>query len=102
MADNSRQLHWIVLLYSNLCWHFRGRQDVAVHANVLWYAEEDDASQRQAPDVMVVFGRPPGERNSYRQYEEDNVPVTVRLRWVESRCCANHAAETREFSSEVF
>ena len=25
MADNSRQTYWIVLLYCNLCWLFRGR-----------------------------------------------------------------------------
>jgi Uma2 family endonuclease len=77
MADNSRRLHWVVLLYSNLRWLFRGRQDVAVHANLLWYTEEGDPTQRQAPDVMVVFGRPPGERGSYLQWQEGNVPVTV-------------------------
>jgi Uma2 family endonuclease len=77
MADNSRQLHWIVLLYCNLCWLFRGRQDVAVHGNLLWYVEEGDPNERQAPDVLVIFGRPPGERDSYLQWQEDNIPVTV-------------------------
>ena len=52
MADNSRQTYWIVLLYCNLCWLFRSRQDVAVHANLFWYVEEDDPGQRQAPDVL--------------------------------------------------
>ena len=66
MADNSRQLRWIVLLYSNLCWLFRGRKDVAVHANMLWYVEEGDPKLRQAPDVFVIFGRPPGERAGAR------------------------------------
>src|SRR4051812_2119881 len=64
MADNSKQTRWIVLLYSNLRWLFHGRQDVAVDANLLWYAEEG-SSERQAPDVLVIFGRPPGDRESY-------------------------------------
>ena len=32
---------------------------------------------RNAPDVLVIFGRPKGYRGSYKQWEEDNVPVTV-------------------------
>jgi hypothetical protein len=27
--------------------------------------------------VYVVFGRPKGDRSSYRQWEEDNIPMTV-------------------------
>jgi len=77
MADNSRQLYWIVLLYANLCWLFRGRQDVAVHGNMIWYPEQGNPKQQQAPDVFVVFGRPPGERESYLQWQEDHVPPTV-------------------------
>src|SRR5262249_40877140 len=77
LADNSRQLRWIVLLYCNLCWLFRDRQDVAVHANLLWYVEEDDPTERQAPDVLVIFDRPRRDREPYRQWEEDGVPVTV-------------------------
>ncbi|MBC6418018.1 MAG: Uma2 family endonuclease, partial [Prochloron sp. SP5CPC1] len=29
---------------------------------------------RQAPDVMVVFGREKGDRGSYKQWEEGNIP----------------------------
>ena len=32
---------------------------------------------RMAPDVMVVFGRPKGDRGSYKQWEEDNSPPQV-------------------------
>jgi hypothetical protein len=32
---------------------------------------------RTAPDVLVVFGRPKGDRGSYRQWEEGGVPITV-------------------------
>ncbi|MCS7311146.1 MAG: Uma2 family endonuclease, partial [Armatimonadetes bacterium] len=30
-----------------------------------------------APDVMVVFGRPKGDRDSYRQWEEEGIPPQV-------------------------
>lgn len=97
MADNSRQLSWIVLLYGNLCWLFRGRQDVAVHANLLWYVEEGDPKQRQAPDVMVIFGRPPGERDSYLQWQEDNIPVTVVFEILSPSNTAEEMREKQEF-----
>jgi len=93
MADNSRQLQWIVLLYINLCWLFRGRQDVAVHGNMIWYVEQGDPSECQAPDVFVVFGRPPGERESYLQWQEDNVPLTVVFEIISP---ANTLAEMRK------
>ena len=68
---------WIVLLFSNLCWLFRARQDVAIHANMLWYVEEGEPKLRQAPDVMVIFGRPRGDRGSYKQWEEGGVAPQV-------------------------
>ncbi|NET61622.1 MAG: hypothetical protein F6K47_37525, partial [Symploca sp. SIO2E6] len=37
----------------------------------------DGRSKSQAPDVMVVFGRPKGDRRSYKQFEEDNIPPQV-------------------------
>jgi Uma2 family endonuclease len=97
MADNSRQTHWIVLLYCNLCWLFRSRPDVAVHANLYWYVEEGDATQRQAPDVMVIFGRPPGERESYLQWQEENVPVTVAIEIISPSNTYAEMAEKQEF-----
>jgi Uma2 family endonuclease len=77
MADNTRQLRWIVVLYDNLCALFRQAADVFVAGNHLWYPEEGHPEVRNAPDVMVVFGRPKGDRGSYRQWEEGGVPVTV-------------------------
>ncbi|WP_204101972.1 MULTISPECIES: Uma2 family endonuclease, partial [Spirulina sp. CCY15215] len=38
---------------------------------------EQEEPQRQAPDVMVVLGRPKGDRGSYLQWEEDNVAPQV-------------------------
>ncbi len=77
MADNSRQFRWIVVLADNLAALYHHRADVYVGGNQFWYPEEGEDSKRAAPDVFVVFGRPKGDRSSYRQWEEGNVPITV-------------------------
>lgn len=77
MADNTKQMRWIVVLFSNLSALFAGREDVFVAGDLLWYPVEGQPEINNTPDVLVVFGRPPGDRGSYRQWQEDNVPVTV-------------------------
>ncbi len=77
MADNTKQARWIVILFDNLLALFAGLADVFVAANNLWYPVEGEPEVRQAPDVYVVFGRPRGDRASYKQWEEDNIPLTV-------------------------
>jgi Uma2 family endonuclease len=77
MADNTRQFRWIVVLFGNLAAWFRDRADVFVSGNQLWYPVEGDPNTCAAPDVYVVFGRPEGDRGSYKQWEEDDVPMTV-------------------------
>jgi Uma2 family endonuclease len=77
MAENTKQLRWIVVLFGNLAALFRDRLDVFVAADLFWYPVEGHAEIRTAPDVLVVFGRPKGDRGSYRQWEEGDVPLTV-------------------------
>jgi Uma2 family endonuclease len=77
MADNTKQLRWIVILFDNLAALFHDRSDVFVAANLFWYPVEGHLDLRIAPDVLVVFGRPKGDRGSYKQWEEANIPVTV-------------------------
>ncbi len=77
MADNTIQARWIFVLFGNLAALFRSAADVFVAANLYWYPRENDDRERTAPDVLVVFGRPRGDRGSYRQWEEGDVPVTV-------------------------
>jgi Uma2 family endonuclease len=77
MADNTKQLRWMIVLIGNLAALFRDAQDVFVGGNQFWYPVEGEAETRQAPDVYVVFGRPKGDRPSYKQWEEGNVPMTV-------------------------
>jgi Uma2 family endonuclease len=73
MADNTQQFRWIVLLKENLECLFANDLQVFVAGDLLWYPVEGHPEIRVAPDVMVVFGRPKGDRGSYRQWEEDNV-----------------------------
>jgi Uma2 family endonuclease len=77
MADNTKQFRWIFVLYGNLAALFRDRADVFVSGNQNWYPVEGHSEICCAPDVYVVFGRPKGDRGSYQQWHEDNVPMTV-------------------------
>jgi Uma2 family endonuclease len=76
-ADNSLRLLWIVILCNNLKILFSKRPDVFVGGNLMWYPVEGEPEACNAPDVLVVFGRPPGYRGSYKQWEEGGVPMTV-------------------------
>jgi Uma2 family endonuclease len=79
MADNTLQYQWIVYLVENLRRHFAG-QTVFVAGDLLWYpvlVEPGQTPPRQAPDVMVVFGRPQRDRSSYKQWDEDNIAPQV-------------------------
>ncbi|MEA5420090.1 Uma2 family endonuclease [Spirulina sp. CCNP1310] len=86
MAENTLQYRWIVRLVSNLKHRFADQQ-VFVAGDLLWYPVpvERPPAPCQAPDVMVVLGRPDGvreaspqeNRGSYKQWEEENIPPQV-------------------------
>jgi Uma2 family endonuclease len=77
MADNTKQFRWIVVIKENLELLFADNPNVFVAGDLLWYPVEGDNKLRQAPDAMVVFGRPKGDRGSYKQWEENNIPPQV-------------------------
>jgi Uma2 family endonuclease len=77
MADNTKQFRWIVRIKENLEILFANALDVFVAGDLLWYPVQGNNKIRQAPDVMVVFGRPKGDRGSYKQWEEENIPPQV-------------------------
>jgi len=77
MADNTQQFRWIVLIKENLEQLFANDPQVVVAGDLLWYPVEGHPEIRAAPDVLVVFGRPKGDRGSYRQWEEDNMAPQV-------------------------
>jgi len=45
---------------------FRDNPEVFVAGNLLWYPMEGQPRVNAAPYVMVAFGRPKGDRDSYR------------------------------------
>jgi Uma2 family endonuclease len=77
MSDNTKQARWMAVLFGNLSALFHAVSDVFVAMDLLWYATEGDPGASTAPDTMVAFGRPKGDRGSYKQWEEEGVPVTV-------------------------
>jgi Uma2 family endonuclease len=81
MAENTEQYEWIVRIAENLKRILRGL-NVFVGADLLWYPIEahqvpEGEPRSQAPDIMVAFGRPPGFRMSYKQWEEENIAPQV-------------------------
>jgi Uma2 family endonuclease len=77
MSDNTKQFRWIVTIKENLEILFAEHPDVFIAGDLLWYPVEGNNKIRQAPDAMVVFGRPKGDRGSYRQWVEDGVAPQV-------------------------
>lgn len=73
MAENMTQFRWIVTIKENL----DALLPDLVAGDMFWYPIEGDNRTRRAPDVMVALGRPKGERRSYLQWEEDNIPPRV-------------------------
>ena len=43
----------------------------------MWYPVEGNNKIRAAPDALVAFGRPKGDRGSYRTWEEDHIAPQV-------------------------
>jgi Uma2 family endonuclease len=77
MADNTKQFNWIVLIKENLEILFAHNSEVFVAGDLLWYPVEGSNTIRRAPDAMVAFGRPKGDRGSYKQWEEGGIAPQV-------------------------
>lgn len=76
-ADTTRQFRWIVLIKENLETLFQDQANVFVAGDLLWYPVAGHPEICRAPDAMVVFGRPKGDRGSYRQWEEADIAPQV-------------------------
>jgi Uma2 family endonuclease len=73
MADNTIQFRWILMLYTHLAAQYRTDPNVFVAGDHLIYPTKGENKLRQAPDVFVAYGRPKGDRGSYRVWEEGDV-----------------------------
>jgi Uma2 family endonuclease len=77
MADNTKQFRWIVTIEGGLDALFKNDPNVFVAGDLLWYPVEGQPTIRMAPDAMVVFGRPKGDRGSYQQWREAGIAPQV-------------------------
>jgi Uma2 family endonuclease len=77
MSDNTLQFRWIVTIEGNLEALYGDRPNVFVAGDLLWYPIEGKPQIRSAPDTMVVFGRPKGDRGSYMQWREGGIAPQV-------------------------
>lgn len=71
------QWQWIVTIKGGLDAVIRDDPNVFVAGDLLWYPVEGDPKTRMAPDALVAFGRPKGDRGSYRQWEEAGIAPQV-------------------------
>jgi len=77
MAESTIQYELIVKIKEDCESLFKDDPNVFVAADLLWYPVEGRPEISQAPDTMVIFGRPKGDRLSYIQYREDNIGPQV-------------------------
>jgi Uma2 family endonuclease len=76
MAENTVQFNWLVMIKQGLEKTTKNK-NIFVAGDLLWYPVEGDNKTRLAPDVMVAIGRPKGNRGSYLQWKEDNIPPQI-------------------------
>lgn len=77
MADNTKQFRYIVTIQGGLAALFAEEPNVFVAGDLLWYPVEGNNRLWVAPDVMVVFGRPKGDRGAYLQWQEGGIAPQV-------------------------
>ena len=77
MADNTKQFHYIVSIKSGYDALYKDDATVFVAGDLLWYPVEEDNKIRQAPDILIAYGRPKGDRGSYIQWLEGGIAPHV-------------------------
>lgn len=77
MADNTKQFRWILTIQQNIDWLYANDAQVFVAGDLLWYPVERQNKIAAAPDTMVIFGRPKGDRGSYKQWLEGDIAPQV-------------------------
>ena len=77
MADNTKQFELIVEIKKGLDLLYINEPNVFIAGDLFWYPIQGQPKIVTAPDVMVVFGRPKGDRGSYKQWQEENIAPQV-------------------------
>ena len=102
MADNTKQYKWIARLVTNLKYLLR-EQTAFVAGDLLWYpvqVEPDKTPPSQAPDAMVVLGRPDGDRSSYRQWQEEGIAPQMVFEIISPSNTAAEMVDKQNFYAE--
>ena len=76
MADNTKQFRYIVTIQGGIAALFADNRCLCRRRSAL-VSGEGNNKIRAAPDTLVVFGRPPGDRGSYLQWREDGLAPQV-------------------------
>jgi Uma2 family endonuclease len=97
MSDNTKQFRWITTIKYNLDWLFSNEENVFVAGDLLWYPVEGNPKRRVAPDVMVAFDRPKGDRGSYKQWQENGIAPQVVFEILSPGNTANEMASKLAF-----
>jgi len=79
LSDNTVQFRLITTIQGGIDALFADDPNIFVAGDLLWYPVEavEGVLESQAPDVMVVFGRPKGDRRSYKQFLEEDIAPSV-------------------------
>ena len=77
MSDNTKQFHYIVSIKTGYDGLYKDDPNVFIAGDLLWYPVEGDNRTCSAPDVMLAFGRPKGDRGSYMQWLEAGIAPQV-------------------------
>jgi len=99
LANDTEHLKWITFVKNGLEDWFGDRQDVFVAADLLWYPIEGRPDISKAPDVMVVLDHPAGERDSFKQWEENGRPPNVVFEFMSKSNTADEMFEKQDFYS---
>jgi len=73
MAENTLQYRWIVTLIENL----DAMLPDFVGGDLFWYPVKGHPEIVISPDLLVAFGRPKGDRPSYKNWAEEGVVPQV-------------------------
>ena len=77
MAETDIHRKVMIDLIERLSARYADRRDVYVSGNLLVYYVEGDPLKCLAPDCFVVFGVPPGDRRTFKAWEEGKSPDVV-------------------------
>ncbi len=97
MSDNTRQFRFIVLIKENFEIFYATDMNVFIAGDLLWYPIEGDNKTRLAPDIMIVFGRPKGDRGSYQQWKEGGIAPQIAFEILSPSNFAPEMEEKRVF-----